>query len=127
MQVIEDVSPQTLAIGAEVISARGRRLASRGVIALAFALTACGGGSKAVSKSAAPADPETSIASGTTAGSSSAASDRPRAVLDPSGGSSGPSVATMPWLQPYPDALLDELVSDQPDPEMLASRSHWPT
>src|SRR6266536_435227 len=45
---------------------------------------------------------------------------RPRAVLDPSGGSSGPSVATMPWLQPYPDALLDELVSDQPDPETLA-------
>jgi RNA polymerase sigma-70 factor (ECF subfamily) len=45
---------------------------------------------------------------------------RPRAVLDPTGGSSGPSVATMPWLQPYPDALLDELVSDQPDPETLA-------
>jgi hypothetical protein len=52
MQVIEDVSPQTLAIGAEVMSARGRRLASRDVIVLAFALTACGGGSKAVSKSA---------------------------------------------------------------------------
>ena len=45
---------------------------------------------------------------------------RPRAVLDPSGGSSGPSVAAMPWLQPYPDALLDELVSDQPDPETRA-------
>jgi RNA polymerase sigma-70 factor (ECF subfamily) len=26
----------------------------------------------------------------------------------------------MPWLQPYPDALLDELVSDQPDPEARA-------
>ncbi len=45
---------------------------------------------------------------------------RPRAVPDPSGGSSGPSVASMPWLQPYPDALLDELVSDQPDPEARA-------
>jgi hypothetical protein len=48
------------------------------VIALAFALAACGGGSKAVSKSAATADPETSIASGTTAGSSSAASGSAR-------------------------------------------------
>jgi RNA polymerase sigma-70 factor (ECF subfamily) len=28
-----------------------------------------------------------------------------------------PSVATMPWLQPYPDVLLDELAADQPDPE----------
>jgi RNA polymerase sigma-70 factor (ECF subfamily) len=26
----------------------------------------------------------------------------------------------MPWLQPYPDALLDELVSDQPGPETQA-------
>ena len=26
----------------------------------------------------------------------------------------------MPWLQPYPDVLLDELVSDQPDPEARA-------
>jgi RNA polymerase sigma-70 factor (ECF subfamily) len=39
---------------------------------------------------------------------------------DPSAGSTGPSVATMPWLQPYPDRLLDELVSDQPGPETLA-------
>jgi len=29
----------------------------------------------------------------------------------------GPSVAMMPWLQPYPDALLDELADSQPGPE----------
>jgi RNA polymerase sigma-70 factor (ECF subfamily) len=45
---------------------------------------------------------------------------RPRALPDPSGDSAGPSVAAMPWLQPYPDVLLDELVGDQPDPEALA-------
>ncbi len=45
---------------------------------------------------------------------------RPRMVPDPSPGSTGPSVATMPWLQPYPDAMLEELVSDQPGPEALA-------
>ena len=33
---------------------------------------------------------------------------------------STPSVTSMPWLQPYPDALLDELVSDQPGPEAQA-------
>jgi RNA polymerase sigma-70 factor, ECF subfamily len=44
---------------------------------------------------------------------------RNRAVPDPSGGSS-PSVASMPWLQPYPDALLDELVSDRAGPEASA-------
>jgi RNA polymerase sigma-70 factor, ECF subfamily len=32
----------------------------------------------------------------------------------------GPSVATMPWVQPYPDALLDELASDAPGPETTA-------
>jgi RNA polymerase sigma-70 factor (ECF subfamily) len=32
---------------------------------------------------------------------------------------SGPSVAGMPWLQPYPDSLLDELAVDQPGPEEL--------
>src|SRR6202020_2437457 len=32
----------------------------------------------------------------------------------------GPSVATMPWVQPYPDALLDELASDAPGPEATA-------
>lgn len=37
----------------------------------------------------------------------------------PSGGS-GPSVAGMPWLQPYPDQLLDELAVDQPGPEAVA-------
>jgi RNA polymerase sigma-70 factor, ECF subfamily len=42
---------------------------------------------------------------------------RPRVA---SGDSSRPSVAAMPWLQPYPDALLDELVSDQPGPEAVA-------
>ncbi len=30
------------------------------------------------------------------------------------------SVATMPWLQPYPDALLDELAADQLGPEAVA-------
>jgi RNA polymerase sigma-70 factor (ECF subfamily) len=45
---------------------------------------------------------------------------RPRALPAPSGDSAGPSVVAMPWLQPYPDVLLDELVSDQPDPEALA-------
>jgi len=46
---------------------------------------------------------------------------RPRMVPDPSSsGSTGPSVATMPWLQPYPDTMLEELVSDQPGPEALA-------
>jgi len=30
------------------------------------------------------------------------------------------SVATMPWLQPYPDTLLDELAADQPGPEAAA-------
>jgi RNA polymerase sigma-70 factor (ECF subfamily) len=32
----------------------------------------------------------------------------------------GPSVAAMPWVQPYPDALLDEIGADQPGPEALA-------
>ena len=35
-------------------------------------------------------------------------------------GPSTPSVTSMPWLQPYPDALLDEPVSDQPGPEAQA-------
>jgi RNA polymerase sigma-70 factor (ECF subfamily) len=45
---------------------------------------------------------------------------RNRAVPAPADGSAGPSVASMPWLQPYPDALLDELVSDQAGPEAAA-------
>ncbi len=46
-----------------------------------------------------------------------------RAVPSPSAGpaaGSGPSVAAMPWVQPYPDALLEELAGDQPDPEAAA-------
>ena len=35
-------------------------------------------------------------------------------------GPGGPGAASMPWLQPYPDALLDELASDQPGPEARA-------
>jgi RNA polymerase sigma-70 factor (ECF subfamily) len=45
---------------------------------------------------------------------------RPRVVPSSPGDPSEPSIAAMPWLQPYPDALLDELISDQPDPEALA-------
>jgi RNA polymerase sigma-70 factor, ECF subfamily len=33
---------------------------------------------------------------------------------------SGPSVAAMPWVQPYPDSLLDELAAEQPGPEAVA-------
>ena len=33
-----------------------------------------------------------------------------------------PSVAAMPWLQPYPDALLDEIADGQPGPEAVAVR-----
>lgn len=43
-----------------------------------------------------------------------------RAVPGPAG--SGPSVATLPWVQPYPDALLDELPASQPGPEAEAVR-----
>jgi RNA polymerase sigma-70 factor, ECF subfamily len=32
----------------------------------------------------------------------------------------GPSVATMPWVQPYPDSLLDEVAAGQPGPEAVA-------
>ena len=34
-------------------------------------------------------------------------------------GGPGPSVAAMPWVQPYPDSLLDELAADQPGPEAV--------
>jgi RNA polymerase sigma-70 factor, ECF subfamily len=44
--------------------------------------------------------------------------DNRRAV--PAPGNKAPSVATMPWLQPYPDALLDELAAEQPGPDALA-------
>ncbi len=43
-----------------------------------------------------------------------------RAVPGPA--NSGPSVATLPWVQPYPDGLLDELPTDQPGPEAEAVR-----
>ena len=47
--------------------------------------------------------------------------DARRAVPAPSGapGGQGPSVATMPWVQPYPDSLLDEVAADQPGPESV--------
>src|SRR5262249_58059615 len=32
----------------------------------------------------------------------------------------GPSIAAMPWMQPYPDSLLDEMAADQPGPEAVA-------
>jgi RNA polymerase sigma-70 factor (ECF subfamily) len=44
--------------------------------------------------------------------------DARRAAAAPS--ATEPSVAAMPWLQPYPDTLLDELAADQPDPEATA-------
>ncbi|HUN37161.1 MAG TPA: RNA polymerase subunit sigma-70 [Trebonia sp.] len=43
--------------------------------------------------------------------------DTRRAVPAPAG--RGPSVAMLPWVQPYPDTLLDELAADQPGPEAL--------
>jgi RNA polymerase sigma-70 factor (ECF subfamily) len=48
--------------------------------------------------------------------------DARRAVPAPSSASAspGPSIATMPWVQPYPDSLLDEVAADQPGPEAVA-------
>jgi RNA polymerase sigma-70 factor, ECF subfamily len=48
--------------------------------------------------------------------------DARRAVPAPSGAPAGqgPSVATMPWVQPYPDSLLDEMAARQPGPEAVA-------
>ena len=48
--------------------------------------------------------------------------DARRAVPAPSGAPAGPgpSIAAMPWIQPYPDALLDEIAADQPGPEAVA-------
>ena len=45
-----------------------------------------------------------------------------RAVPAPSAAAagSGPSITAMPWVQPYPDALLDELADGQPGPEAMA-------
>jgi RNA polymerase sigma-70 factor (ECF subfamily) len=48
--------------------------------------------------------------------------DARRAVPAPAGapGGQGPSVAAMPWVQPYPDSLLDEMAAGQPGPESVA-------
>jgi RNA polymerase sigma-70 factor, ECF subfamily len=51
--------------------------------------------------------------------------DARRSVPAPSSAPAGarPSIAAMPWVQPYPDSLLDELAADQPGPEaMVVSR-----
>lgn len=47
--------------------------------------------------------------------------DARRAVPAPSSArvGRGPSVAAMPWVQPYPDSLLDEMAADQPGPEAV--------
>jgi RNA polymerase sigma-70 factor (ECF subfamily) len=34
--------------------------------------------------------------------------------------STGASIAALPWVQPYPDSLLDELAAGQPGPEAVA-------
>ncbi|MGB6614967.1 MAG: RNA polymerase subunit sigma-70 [Trebonia sp.] len=46
----------------------------------------------------------------------------PARLSEPSSAAAGagPSVAAMPWVQPYPDSLLDEVAADQPDPEAVA-------
>ncbi len=52
--------------------------------------------------------------------------DARRAAPAPSGvgagapPAAGPSVAVMPWVQPYPDSLLDEMAAGQPGPEAVA-------
>ena len=48
--------------------------------------------------------------------------DARRAVPAPSSAAASPrpSVTAMPWMQPYPDSLLDELAAGQPGPEALA-------
>jgi RNA polymerase sigma-70 factor, ECF subfamily len=48
--------------------------------------------------------------------------DARRAVPAPAGAAlagTGPSIAAMPWVQPYPDSLLDELAAGQPGPEAV--------
>jgi RNA polymerase sigma-70 factor (ECF subfamily) len=42
------------------------------------------------------------------------------APAGPAPATTGPSIAALPWVQPYPDALLDELAADQPGPEAVA-------
>ncbi len=48
--------------------------------------------------------------------------DTRRAVPAPPGAPAGPgpSIAAMPWVQPYPDSLLDEMAAGQPGPEAVA-------
>ncbi|HEX3390588.1 MAG TPA: RNA polymerase subunit sigma-70 [Streptosporangiaceae bacterium] len=46
--------------------------------------------------------------------------DARQAALSSTPGGPGPSVASMPWVQPYPDSLLDEVAADQPGPEAVA-------
>jgi RNA polymerase sigma-70 factor (ECF subfamily) len=52
--------------------------------------------------------------------------DARRAAPAPSGAGAGASpaaglsVAVMPWVQPYPDSLLDEVAAGQPGPEAVA-------
>jgi len=48
--------------------------------------------------------------------------DARRAVPAPSSApaGSGPSIAAMPWMQPYPDSLLDEMAAGQPGPDEVA-------
>ena len=48
--------------------------------------------------------------------------DARRSGPAPSSAPAGPqrSIAAMPWMQPYPDSLLDELAADQPGPEAVA-------
>jgi RNA polymerase sigma-70 factor, ECF subfamily len=45
-----------------------------------------------------------------------------RTVPAPSGAAAGssPSIAAMPWVQPYPDSLLAEVAADEPGPEAVA-------
>jgi RNA polymerase sigma-70 factor (ECF subfamily) len=45
---------------------------------------------------------------------------RAAAVGPSSAAGVGPSIAAMPWVQPYPDTVLDELVADRPGPEAVA-------
>jgi RNA polymerase sigma-70 factor (ECF subfamily) len=43
----------------------------------------------------------------------------PGAPTDTASASTGPSIAAMPWVQPYPDSLLNEMAADQPGPEAV--------
>jgi RNA polymerase sigma-70 factor (ECF subfamily) len=45
--------------------------------------------------------------------------DARRAVPASARSCAGPSVAALPWVQPYPDSLLDEMAAGQPGPEAV--------